>query len=64
MNDLAQHLFDTALAMNRAAAAHDRKNVPITAAECYELANKQWMPAAASEALVRAARTIDALEGK
>ena len=31
----------------------------ITAAECYELARKSWMPAAAADALVRAARTIE-----
>jgi len=34
---------------------------PITSAECYELAGKSWMPATASEAPVRAARTIAAL---
>ena len=60
MNDLAQHLFDTACAMNRVAAAQVVR--PITAAECYELACKKWMPAAAAEAFVRAARTIEALE--
>lgn len=35
---------------------------PITAAECYDLARRSWMPAAASDALIRAARTIEALE--
>ncbi len=47
-------------------AAITQRTVPaahqITAAECYDLAGKSWMPATAAEAFVRAARTIEQLE--
>lgn len=43
-------------------AEHMQQPRTITAAECYDLAGKSWMPAAASDALIRAARTIEALE--
>lgn len=33
---------------------------PITAAELYSLAGRSWVPAACADALVRAARTIEA----
>jgi hypothetical protein len=62
--DLAQEIFETASAMNRAVAAQyvPVTERPITPAELYALSGKAWMPAAAAEALVRAARTIAALE--
>jgi hypothetical protein len=40
----------------------NREVRPITAAECYEMAGKSWVAAAAQEALVRAAKTIEALQ--